>query len=210
MTQKGAQPLFQPGPGDGFVQQTEGTATRVAQTPESPSERQRAPAGTLDVLRGLLNDQGTVTDLYRLAASDDFKRNAGNLSATDLKTLRATYHERMQALDGKVKLEMFDGQVLHIVSVDWWHSDTFDNDGVTLHFRPESDLSKRYKGLTSSAPIVRFANMLKDVPTEHSPVRVLIALEPVRDADRAKQGQKRWTIKRLPMPNEQDTGGSPF
>jgi hypothetical protein len=151
----------------------------------------------------------TVTDLFKLANSDAFKSQAHALAADDLKTLRDEYRTMQTTLDGKVKLAAFDGQTLRIVNVEWWHSETWDNEGVTLHFRPESDPTHKYKALTSSVVIVRFCGKLADVPTEDAPIRVQIRLVPVRDPARAAKGQTIFSIKRLPMP-ELTPSGSPF
>lgn len=157
-----------------------------------------------------LNACGTVTDLFRLASSDQFKADAARLTPEDLKSLRGVYHAKQTDLDGKVKLETFDGQIVQIVGVDWWHSDQYDLDGVSLHIRPEREPTRKYKALTSSAPVVTFINRLREIPTDKAPVRVLLALAPVTDPERAAKGQKRWTVKRLPMPTDTASDGSPF
>lgn len=152
----------------------------------------------LSKLNAQLQECETVTELFKLANSEDFRKDAHTLEADELTSLRAAYRAAQQKLDGKIKLETFDGQVINVVDVDWWHSDQFNNDGVTIRFQPESDLGRTYKALTSSAPVVRFFDRLGFVPTKENPIRVLVKLEPVSDPKRAAQGQRIWTIKRLP------------
>jgi len=165
--------------------------------------------------QALVNDlraSATVTDLFKLASSDLFRAAAAALPPEEVKALREEYRSCQTALDGKVKLEQFDGQVLNLTGVEWWHSETFDNDGVTLRFWPEHDSAHSFKALTSSAPIVRFCNRFGAegaLPTPQKPARVIVQLQPVKDAERARQGQKIWTIKALPTPTA-TPGGSPF
>src|SRR5215471_1557660 len=170
--------------------QTEGNHLRVA-----TSER-------FEGLAQALREQTNVSDLFKLAGSDDFKLDAQKLTPPEIKELRSLYHTLQTQLDGKVKLEMFDGQVLLITDIQWWHSDDWDNDGVTIRFHPERDAEKTYKSLTSSARIVGFCGKLRDVPSEQDPVRVVVNLQPVRDKERAAQGQKQWDIRQLPMPRK--------
>ena len=169
-------------------------------------------SSTLTALTKRLDGMETVTDLFKLANSDEFKTAAHSLTPAELKALRDSYRDRQTRLDGKVKLDVFDGQVLQIIDLEYWHSDQYDNDGVTLKFHPETDLSKTYKALTSSAPIVRFANQFDTPPTAANPARVLVALKPVSDPERAAKGQKVWTIKRLSSPQHVGDGseGLPF
>jgi hypothetical protein len=146
----------------------------------------------------------TVTELFKLASSDAWHEAVRRLDPDALDALRGVYKQRQTTLDGKVRLAEFDGQTLRLVGVDWWHSDQFDQgptegEGVTLIFRPETDLNKRYKAVTSAVTIVRFCNRLPDVPTEDHPLRVQVKQVPVSDPDRAAKGQRMWTIKRLPM-----------
>lgn len=157
-----------------------------------------------------LREQNTVTDLFKLAASDEFKLAASGLEPADLKRLRDLYNETRADLDGKVKLDTFDGQVVNIVNVEWWHSDGFDADGVTLTIRPEREPDKKYRALTSSMAVVQFANSLKEVPTEKAPVRVMLQLVPVTDTKRAAQGHKKWSIKRLAHVQTRNEQGTPF
>lgn len=154
--------------------------------------------------------QETVTDLFKLANSDGFKAQATQLSPDDLKALRQLYRERMKDLDGKVRLQDFVGQTLNLTDVEFWHSDTWNNDGVTLRFHLD-DSSRAYKALTSSASVVRFASGLDPLPSKDNPVRVLLDARPVSDEKRAAQGQKVFRIKRLAAPTRA-TGedGAPF
>lgn len=157
-----------------------------------------------------LRECSTVTDLFRLASSDEFKRDAGGLDANELKRLRDLYNDTRTNLDGKVKLDTFDGQVVNVINIEWWHSDGYDADGVTLTIRPEREPDKKYRALTSSMPVVQFANSLKEVPTEKAPVRVMLQLVPVTDRERAAKGHKKWQIKRLPNVQSRNDQGTPF
>lgn len=194
-------------------------ATRISDAP--PIEKDRtstmaeATKPTYKSLSEHLKACQTVTDLFKLANSDAFRDASHALSAADLDTLREDYRAMQIQLDGRVKLDQFDGQIIQIVGVEWWHSDTYDQgatggDGVTIFFRQENaPAPKRYKAATSSAPIVRFCNRFANVvPSEQSPTRVQIKLIPVSDPERAAKGQRIWTIKMLPTP--QAAGPSPF
>lgn len=154
--------------------------------------------------------QETVTDLFRMANSDEFKAATRSLSDADLKALRQIYRERMRELDGKIKLSDYVGQVLNVTDVDFWHSQQWGNDGVTIRFHLDNS-SQMFKGLTSSAPVVRFFNDLDEMPTNAVPMRILLDQRPVRDAERAAAGQKVFTIKRMPTPTRGDgSDGAPF
>lgn len=191
---------------------THGRIIRVSDTPEAGKK----PAAwltnpTLANLSVALRGTSTITDLFKLANDDEFKASVARLAPEDVKTLRATYNDHRTNVDGKVKLESFDGQVVNIVGIDWWHSDAYDNDGVSLHIRTEREPDKKVKALTSSAPVVTFANRLRDVPSEAKPLRVMLTLVPVRDAERAARGQKIWQIKQMPPAREHGTDGNvPF
>jgi hypothetical protein len=152
-----------------------------------------------------------MTDLFKLANDDEFKTAVAGLSEPDKKALRATYQELRQQLEGKVKLEQFDGQVINVIGIGWWHSDAYDNDGVTLDIRTEREPEKPYRALTSSAAVVTFFNRLRELPTEKKPLRVVLALVPVRDPERAARGQKQWTVKQMPPARGQSADGNvPF
>lgn len=173
-------------------------------------------AATFTELSDLLGAQKTVTELFKLANDDSFKRAARSLNPDELTELRKQYKAAQSALDGKVRLEEFDGQILNIIDIDYWQSDQFvdeskgqTGEGVTLKYRPENEIGKVYKSLTSSSVLVRFAKQFETPPTEANPVRVMVHLEPVRDVDRARLGQRVWKIKRLPNRGEENTG-SPF
>jgi hypothetical protein len=166
---------------------------------------------TLATLTGALQTSSTMTDLFKLANDDVFKDAVATLPESDKKVLRATYHDMREKLDGKAKLDAFDGQVVNLVGIDWWHSDTYDNDGVSLHIRVERDPEKLYKSLTSSAAIVTFCNRLRELPTERKPLRVVINKIPVRDPERAARGQTQWQIKQMPPARGQSSDGNvPF
>jgi hypothetical protein len=164
-----------------------------------------------------LRSQTNTTDLFRLATSDDFKGEAASLPPADLKGLRDVYNGLRTEMDGKVRLDTFDGQIVYIVGIDYWHSEnsfgrqTDGTNGVTLHIRPENS-EKEYRALTSSAPVLQFCETIGRgrPPTTDEPVRVMLNLVPVTDAKRAREGQKKWQIKRLPMPQERNTDGAPF
>jgi hypothetical protein len=153
----------------------------------------------------------TMTDLFKLANDDEFKLAVASLNEPDKKSLRATYQGLREKLDGKAKLDQFDGQVVNLVGIDWWHSDAYDNDGVSLHIRTESEPDKLYKALTSSAAVVTFCNRLRELPTDAKPLRVILAKIPVRDAERAARGQMQWSVKQMPPARGQASdGGVPF
>ena len=162
----------------------------------------------LSVLAKQLEGCKSVTDLFKLASSDDFKSAAQALNPGDVKQLRAVYHARQQELDGQVKMADLDGQTVNIVGIEWWQSDY--GDGVTLKFRTESEPDKLYKTRTSSAPVVTFTTRIREVPSEAEPVRAFFQQVPVSDAKRAAEGQKKWTVRRLPPVVKNMTGGAPF
>lgn len=166
-------------------------------------------------LMSQLKAQTNTTDLFRLATSDEFKGEAAALPPADLKALRDAYNALRTDMDGKVRLDTFEGQIVYLVGIDWWHSDNSfgrdreGTDGVTLHIKPENS-DKVYRALTSSAPVVQFANGLREPPSEKEPLRVMLNLVPVADRKRAAEGQKKWQIKRLAMPRERNVDGAPF
>jgi len=162
----------------------------------------------LDTLAQQLDACTTVTDLFKLASSDAFRAGAATLNESEVKTLRGVYHARQQSLDGAIKMDQLDGQTVNVVSIDWWQSDY--GDGVTLTVHPEREPDKTYKTRTSSAPVVNFARRLRETPTEKAPVRALFQLVPVSDPERAKLGQKRWNVRRLPPAAQGLEGGVPF
>ena len=166
---------------------------------------------TLANLTTALKGTQTITELFKLANDDDFKEAVATLKPEDVKALRAVYKEMQTNLDGKVRLDTFDGQIVNIVGIDWWHSDQYQADGVSLHLRAERDPSKVVKTMTSSAPIVTFCNRVKAPPSESAPLRVFLSLVPVRDPERAARGQKVWSIKALPAARPQgEDGNVPF
>jgi hypothetical protein len=168
-------------------------------------------APTLENMSVALRDSANITDLFKTANDDEFKAAVATLKQDDVKALRAVYNEARTRLDGKVRLDTFDGQVINLVGIDWWHSDAQDKDGVTLHIRSERKPDELYKCLTSSAPVVTFANRLRDLPSEAKPLRVVLTLIPVRDPKRAAEGQKIWQVKQMPPARGHDADGSvPF
>ena len=180
---------------------------------------QPKPSELYETLKGQLRACKTVTDLFKLANSDDFKASAAKLNPNELRELRAEYRSMQTSLDGKVKLDMFDGQIVHIADIDYWKTDRFvdeargqTGDGVTLTIYPENDPDKRYRALTSSAIIVRFAANVDVPPTRENPIRALLTLVPVKDPERAAKGQKMWKIKRLAPAHKPGDGSenSPF
>lgn len=161
-------------------------------------------------LASAIANQSTVTDLFRMVNSDEFKDAAHGLLADDLGSLRTIYRERMKELDGKVRLQDYAGNNLNVVDVEYWHSSQFDNDGVTLRFHLD-DSSRTYKALTSSAPVVRAFSNLDELPSDAHPMRIYLDMKPVRDEKRAAQGQKIFTVKRLPTGTRGDgSDGAPF
>lgn len=171
------------------------------------SEKQKT---MLQALIDALNACTTVTDLFKVASDDGFFTASHALPPEELAQLRDVYRARQTELDGKVKLETLAGQVLHLVNVDWWHSDAYDNDGVTLTVRPERNIEQKYKAMTSSAPIVRFCQRFaNEPPTEKNYVRIIATLSPHRDPDKARQGYRIWSIKQLPRVSDVPSG-SPF
>jgi hypothetical protein len=171
----------------------------------------------LDTMSAALKASPSLTELFKLANDDEFKSAVYTLSAKDQTALRATYQEMRTRLDDKVKLESFDGQIVNIVGIDWWHSDRFTDeskgqtgDGVSLHLRTERDPETTVKAMTSSAPIVNFCNRLRLPPSVDRPLRVYLNLVPVRDPERAARGQKMWSIKQMPTPRSQSADNVPF
>jgi hypothetical protein len=164
----------------------------------------------LDTLTRALTSQTTMTELFKLANDDDFKAAVATLSDANVKALRASYNDMRTRLDGKVKLETYDGQVVNLVGIDWWHSDSYDNDGVSLHLRSEREPDKKVKCMTSSAPVVTFCNRLRDLPSEQKPLRIVMSLVPVRDPERAAKGQKIWQVKQMPPARGQTDSNVPF
>lgn len=160
---------------------------------------------TLATLSDALRATTTITELFKLGSDDVFRDAVATLKAADQTSLRAVYNEMRTNLDGKVRLDQFDGQVVNIVGIDWWHSDRFTDesrgqtgDGVSLHLRTEREPDKTVKTMTSSAPIVNFCNRIRVPPTVDRPLRVFLQLVPVRDPERAAKGQKMWSIKQMP------------
>lgn len=175
--------------------------------------RPKPMASDLPGLTDHLKSQSTVSDLFRLASSDAFKEAVYALPPADQDTLRQTYRECQISLDGKVKLDEYDDQILRVIEVFYWQTDRFldknpSGEGVTIAYHPESDLKLRRKSLTSSAPVVRFFNNLREQPSEEAPIRVHVKLVPVRDPKRAAEGQRIWSIRRLPMAGQ--AVASPF
>ena len=198
--------LFGVPEGTPFIQEG---PNRVPENPNASPEWMSKP--TLANLQAALKATSTITDLFKLANDDTFKASVATLPPDSVKALRAVYHDHRTFVDGKVKLESFDGQVVNIVGIDWWHSDQYDADGVSLHIRSEREPEKKVKALTSSAPVVTFANRLRDVPTEAKPLRVMLSLVPVRDPERAARGQKIWSVKQMPPAREMGSDGNvPF
>jgi hypothetical protein len=193
---------------------------RVIRVTDQPNDAGAQPATktdawllkpTLATLSAALRANKTITDLFKLANDDEFKLSVARIGSEDVKSLRLVYKEMQTSLDGKVRLETFDGQVVNIVGIDWWHSDAYDNDGVSLHIRSEREPDTKVKALTSSAPVVTFCNRLRELPTESKPIRVMLSLQPVRDAERAARGQKIWSVKLMPPARGQGVDGSvPF
>lgn len=161
-------------------------------------------------LAATLGSAQTITELFKTANGDDFKAATRELHPDDLASLRTIYRERQKELDGKVRLQDYVGENLNITDIEFWHSATWDNDGVTLRFHLDNSM-QQYKALTSSSPIVRFATNLDTVPTPENPVRILLSARPVSDEKRAAAGQKIFTVKRLPDGKRTDgSEGAPF
>ena len=173
------------------------------------------PSERFSSLMTALDAQTDMTAIFKLAVSDEFKVEASQLPPAELAALRDHYNARRAVLDNKVRLDTFNGQIVYVVGVETWHSDksfSGNGDGVTLHVRREADMPKLYKCLTSSLPTVQFVKSLSGtLPTEDAPVRAIFTLVPVSDAKRAADGQKKWSVKRLPTPNARTTdAGTPF
>lgn len=183
-------------------------------TIESPAETPLA--NRYDVLAGKLTECADNASLFKLAGHADFKAAASTLAPADLRRLRELYAARKNDLDGRAKLEEFDGQVINIVDIGFWHTDKFDNNdgnGVTLTFIPELEPSRIVKSMTSSSIVYRFAtNVCTPIPpTATDSVRAHISLIPVRDPERAAKGQKQWQFRLLPTPTRNNGElGSPF
>lgn len=172
---------------------------------------------SLASLTAALRAAPNMGELFKLANDDEFKTAVATLTPDAVKTLRGTYKEMQGNLDGKVRLDQFDGQIVNVVGIDWWHSDRFTDesrgqtgDGVSLHIRTEREPDKLVKAMTSSAPIVNFCNRLRIPPTEASPLRVFLSLVPVRDPERAAKGQQMWSIKTMPKPHATGVDNVPF
>jgi hypothetical protein len=171
---------------------------------------------TLEAMTQALREPTAFAELFKLANDPEFQSAVATLSDADKKTLRGVFAERRDALDVKVKLDTFDGMVINLVGIDWWHSDRYvdeskgqTGDGVTLHVR--QDDGKIVKALTSSSPVVRFCNRLRELPSENKPMRVFLELVPVRDPTRAARGQMMWSIKAMPPARaSNNTDGAPF
>ena len=166
------------------------------------------PTNTFESMKADLLACKTITDLFKLASSDEFKARVSSLDATGVKQLRAVYHDQQAQLDGQVKMDDLDGQTINIVGLEWWQSDY--GDGVTIHFHTEREPEKKYKTRTSSAPVVTFSTRIREVPTEKEPVRAFFQKVPVSDAKRAAEGQKKWQVRRLPPLAKGMEGGAPF
>lgn len=177
---------------------------------------------TFESLSAALQACEDTAALFKLANTDAFGNAAHQLAPDQLKTLRELYRRRKVDLDGKLKLEAFNGQIIRIVGCNFWHSDRFTKinpnatgDGVTLTYHPESQLERTCRSLTTSPVIFRFMRQQTSdgakMPHEDRPIRALPELVPVRDAKRAAAGQRIWSIQRLPMPDEADgSENSPF
>lgn len=209
MTQKGTdRPTVPALEKTGF--QTKGDSSRVTEQPTP-----RRTDGTYDTLVGQLRASENITDLFKLATSDDFKNAAAALSPDALKRLRDEYNTIRTQMDGKVRLDTFEGQIVYLVGLDWWHSDksfgrdTDGTDGITFHIKPENS-DRVYRALTSAAALVSWANNLREPPTEKEPMRVQFSKVPVSDPKRRAEGQTKWQIKRLNMPHQRNIEGAPF
>lgn len=181
-------------------------------TKQSNATESRAQFETLaDTLRRC-EDSGA---LFKAARGDDFVTAALTMTIEDRKALRDLYAQLKVDVDGKLRLETFDKQIIRIVGVRFWHTDkTFGKtdatgEGVTLTYHPETDPQRTCRSLTSSSVVYRFARRQTDdgkaQPSEDDPIRAYIELVAVKDAARAAEGQRVWTIQRLPMPGASDT-----
>lgn len=167
-------------------------------------------ATTAEFFDGLIADLracDSVTELFKLANSEEFQNDVSLLGDAEKTKLRAFYTERQSVLDNKVKLDEFDNKTVLLVDVEAWVSEY--GDGVTLHITPENS-DKVYKALSSSAAIVRFCKRLNPLPTHEAPYRIHLAKVPVSNPTDAAKGFKRWTIKMLPMSDSARSSGAPF
>lgn len=174
------------------------------------------PKADLATLADALTNCADTAALFKLASAPDFGEAAKSLDAVDLKRLRELYKQRKADLDGKTRLDVFDGEIINVVDIQFWHTDKYQNNdgkGVTLTYFPESEPTRRCRSMTTSSIVYRFATSACNPrpPTPSDPCRVMIDLVPVKDAERAAKGQKQWQFRILPTPTR-DNGeeGSPF
>lgn len=189
----------------------------VAELPSAQAET--APVKRYDALATLLSQCDDTSLLFKIAATPDFKAAASTLPPAELKKLRELYVSRKDDLDGKTKLENFDGQIINITDIRFWHTDktfgnpNFDGNGVTLTYSPESDPRRVCRSMTSSSIVYRFATKActPTPPTLSNPVRAHIELVPVKDEKRAAEGQKQWQFRLMPtLTRDNGEAGSPF
>lgn len=191
----------------------------MAERALSPESGEQAPAKRYDTLVTALSECADTTALFKLANHADFRAAAHTLSAAELKKLRELYVSRKNDLDGRTRLDEFDGQTIRITDIMFWRTDktfgnpNFSGEGVTLTYSPETDLTRVCRSMTSSATVYRFATAACNPtpPTRTDPVRAHIELVPVKDLKRAAEGQKQWQFRLLPSATR-DNGeeGSPF
>lgn len=189
----------------------------VTDTEALPAPATEIAAGKrYDVLASFLSGCTDTGALFKVAGSPDFRAASATLAPAELKRLRELYVTRKNDLDGRTKLDEFDGQIISITDILFWHTDKYENNGgngVTLTYTPESDPTRLCRSMTSSSLVYRFATSACDPapPTASDPVRVLIQLVPVRDPERAAKGQRQWQFRLMPtLTRDNGLEGSPF
>lgn len=183
-----------------------------------PQGTTTTPATRYSTMAKLLTDCSDTGDLFKLASSDDFRAASTTLQPAELKQLRELYRSRKDDLDGKTRLNEFDGQIINITDVQFWHTDKFldknpSGNGVTLSYYPENEPERKCRSMTSSSIVYRFATSICSPmpPTRSEPARAHIELVPVKDAKRAAEGQKQWQFRLLPtLARDNGLEGSPF
>lgn len=173
---------------------------------------EKKPETTAEFYDGLvadLNACDNVSELFKLANSEEFRNDISLLGDSEQAKLREVYVARNALLDNRVKLEEFDGQTVMLVDVESLGNTDY-GETVKLHIKPENS-EVVYKAISSSAAIVRFTQRLKPLPTPQAPYRIHLAKVPVSNPVDAAKGFRRWTVKMLPYnTNAPRTTGAPF
>jgi hypothetical protein len=189
-----------------------GTAMAAPTTPTTPTptaemtedqlltalqgDGKTAPSGphAFQLLVALLDKQKTNAEMRAVAIGPVFQKSVSTLTSVDVKQLQEIYAKRRDQLRGKLKMEQLDGVSVSVDDVDFWHSEQFGNDGVTIKGKlPDG---QRFQAMTGSAPVVRFYQ-------KHWKPGVLLSVlhtkaEHPNEEQRAK-GFTLWKVKNLPI-----------